>query len=256
MQDMKEELEGIKKNHQELVEEMKSVKQNCEDGKKLTEELPEKIQQNVFSEIRDREERKANFIVHGVPETRDDEMKGEDKKAIDSILVSEICEAIDINLNLDKDVKFIKRLGEVKEDKDRPIVVGCLEKEKKLEITRNSRKLAGKSEFEGIYIVPDLTWQQRKEEQDLNVEAHKRNAELSADQSLNTEWRVVGPRGERRLILGRKRTDRDQRRHLDWRTLAKKRLRPSDQTDTSNKRRHSIREDVQETQEESETETN
>ena len=46
----------------------------------------------------------------------------------------------------------------------------------------NSRKLAGSS-WNHISIIPDLTAQQRKEEEKLLKTAEKRNSEMNSDES-------------------------------------------------------------------------
>ena len=48
---------------------------------------------------------------------------------------------------------------------------------------------------------PDLT--KRKEEMDMKKEIEDKNRDLSEDEKAkNLAWRMVGPRGERRLIKG------------------------------------------------------
>ena len=69
----------------------------------------------------------------------------------------------------------------------------------KKRILSNTRKLAN-SKFERVSIIPDLTPQQRKEEEEQHKEVDKLNSELNHDESLNWEWVLVDPRGRRRLI--------------------------------------------------------
>ena len=69
----------------------------------------------------------------------------------------------------------------------------------KKRILSNTRKLAN-SKFERVSIIPDLTPQQRKEEEEQRKEVDKLNSEPNHDESLNWEWVLVDPPGRRRLI--------------------------------------------------------
>ena len=61
--------------------------------------------------------------------------------------------------------------------------------------------MARDTNFKDIGITPDLTREQRLEEDELLKEAERRNMERTAeDTSKNVEWILVGQRGEKRLI--------------------------------------------------------
>ena len=61
--------------------------------------------------------------------------------------------------------------------------------------------MARDTNFKDIGITPDLTREQRLEEDELLKEAEKRNMERTAeDRSKNVEWILVGQQGEKRLI--------------------------------------------------------
>ena len=60
------------------------------------------------------------------------------------------------------------------------------------------------SKFEKISIIPDLTPNQRKCEENLRKDAERLNREMEAEESLNWEWLLVGERGQRRLIKRKK----------------------------------------------------
>ena len=55
-----------------------------------------------------------------------------------------------------------------------------------------------------INVVPDLTKLKRKVEDELKVEAEKRNKDMSEENFLLWEWKVVGMKGEKRLAKNRK----------------------------------------------------
>ena len=57
--------------------------------------------------------------------------------------------------------------------------------------------------FSDVTIGPDLTKLQKKEEADIKREMDTLNGQLSEeDVSKNLSWRMVGQRGERRLVKG------------------------------------------------------
>ena len=61
--------------------------------------------------------------------------------------------------------------------------------------------MARDTNFKDIGITPDLTREQRLEEDELPKEAERRKMERTAeDRSKNVEWILVGQRGEKRLI--------------------------------------------------------
>lgn len=68
-------------------------------------------------------------------------------------------------------------------------------------VLKNTKRLAG-GDLDHITICPDLTKLQRKEEDDMAKEAERRNAEelTEEDASKNLIWKVVGRKGQKRLI--------------------------------------------------------
>ena len=48
-------------------------------------------------------------------------------------------------------------------------------------------------------MIPDLTKQQRKEEQDLRKKVEELNEERTEEDAGNFIWKVVGPRGQRKM---------------------------------------------------------
>lgn len=200
--DLKKDFEGMQKKQKDLEEEMETVKQKCDKNNTDIGNSNSSVTTTVFSEIREREEKKNNVLVHGIPEAADD-LENRVKKEKDWEWVKDI--ATDLEINLHKtDVKFWRRLGEKRIGKVRPLIVGFHELDVKKKILRNARKLKDIEDYEGIYLVPDLTIQQRKEEEELGREVLRKNAELEPEKALNYEWRLVGSKGEKRLVLAQK----------------------------------------------------
>ena len=73
-------------------------------------------------------------------------------------------------------------------------------KDRILENVKALNDLDEGSQWRKVTIVPDLTKLQRKEEDDLCKEADDLNDRLSGEEAKNFMWRVVGRRGERRLV--------------------------------------------------------
>ena len=88
-------------------------------------------------------------------------------------------------------------------------------KNKILERAKNLRE----SSYKEVGIVPDLTVQQRREEQQLSEEADRRNREelTTEDQTKNLKWLVVGPRGAKKITKGVPRNSQPATRGTGWR---------------------------------------
>jgi hypothetical protein len=70
-------------------------------------------------------------------------------------------------------------------------------------LLKNCRYLA-ETELANVSIVPDLTEKQRRMEREIMQEAERRNLEDLTDEerAKNVAWKVVGKKGQRRLIKG------------------------------------------------------
>jgi hypothetical protein len=110
-------------------------------------------------------------------------------------------------VKIDEGVRFAKRLGASDESSSspRPLLVGFKAVTDCTAMLDKSPALSELDEsWSVINIVRDLTKGQRKEEKDLRDEATKNNSELSEEDSLNWIWKVVGRRGERKLVRVKK----------------------------------------------------
>lgn len=156
----------------------------------------------VFKELRERESRKDNLVVHKVPELLGDNVTSRDRRDHDIKKVLEVFEFLNCVVPRE-DIKFIYRPGDkIVPEWPRPVILGLKDPRAKQYILSHSSNLAN-SIYSNISIVPDLTVQQRNEEEGLRKEAVKLNAELSEEESLNWEWVLVGLRGQKRLIKRR-----------------------------------------------------
>ena len=151
-------------------------------------------------ETRERESRKRNIVVHRIPEPAADIKEAVERRNCDLGNLDRVLAAIKLKFRSSDSVRFCRRVGERTEDGPRPMVVGFFRESYKEDVMENARLLKD-TEYSEIGITPDLTKQQRKEEDDLVKEAEQRNmARTEQDKAKNLEWMLVGQRGERRLI--------------------------------------------------------
>ena len=172
-------------------EEIAATKRRVDKVERKVEELdPAKIIQQsrdeMLREIRERESRKDNLIIHQVEEPTVG--RGVERKEHDLNKVIEIMEFLNCPVKKE-DIKFIFRAGERREDRPgpRPIILSMKNSGARNTILENTRKLAS-SRFERISITPDLTPLQRKEEDGLRKEAETRNNAMDQEERLNYQW--------------------------------------------------------------------
>ena len=150
---------------------------------------------SVFEEIRERESRKGNVIMHGMGEAPPDHA-GRARWDWDIRSCENLFAALHIPVKAEG-IRFVRRVGEAG-GQPRPLVVGFHEERDRARVLRADTR---RTQFSDVDIVPDLTKAQRKEEDDLRGEMVNRNRRMSSeDRSKNLAWVVVGPRGAKRLV--------------------------------------------------------
>ena len=178
----KTEFEGLKNKIDEIEKEIETIKKDAqEEGswtdiktateKRKIEEVIDISLRDYENEEKERQNRRKNIIVFGLPEsekTIPEECKEDDVKKMVG-LCKNICK-IKFNEN---DISKIIRLGKVTEDKERPLLITISEEIKKREIFRNLNKIrdAG-SPFNKVTITHDMTKKQ-KEELKIKIETAK-----------------------------------------------------------------------------------
>jgi hypothetical protein len=186
---------------QEATKRVDKVEDRQSKLEKNMEQEREVIRAEIAEEMREREIRRRNVIMHRVGEAGPEVKTLEDRKAWDMKSCENIFKALDLDMSSDSAVRFVRRVGE-KGEGPRPLVVGLKKEWQREDLLEGARQLRD-TQFADITIVPDLTKEQRKEEAAMNSEVAKRNAELTEeDRSKNLEWMVVGARGEKRIVKG------------------------------------------------------
>jgi hypothetical protein len=171
---------------------------------KEVESERERARRERVNEMRERDLRRKNVVMHRVGEAGEEVRTMEERRAWDMRSCDNIFKALNLNLTSERAVRFCRRVGE-KGAGPRPLVVGFRREEQKEDVLENAKQLRS-TQFSEVVIIPDLTQEQRKDEADMVNEAEMRNRDLSEeDRAKNLEWMVVGGRGERRMIKGVKR---------------------------------------------------
>jgi hypothetical protein len=145
-------------------------------------------------EARERKDRELNVIIHGIEECDDEAASNEERRGWDVGMCLDLFSSQNINVR-ESDIKFCRRVGQRRE-KERPVVLGLFNQALKSKILRASYG-------EEVTVGPDMTKKQREEEAEIWKELDQKNKTRTEDQvSKNLMWRMVGPKGERRLVLG------------------------------------------------------
>jgi len=198
--------EGAVQEVSKRVEEVEKRQEKVED---IIEKEREKMRKERIEEMRERELRRKNVIFHRMPEA-EGARNVEEKKDWDLSSCENLFKAVKVQLSR-KDIKFCRRIGEKKEEA-RPMIVGFNRESNKEDILDKVHELKN-TNFSDIGIVPDLTQEQRKDEVEMAKEADTRNGLRTEEEiSKNLVWRLVGRKGEKRLVRGLEREGEDYRR--------------------------------------------
>jgi hypothetical protein len=153
----------------------------------------EKSELDIYEEMSLREEKRKNVVIHGM-----DEPDGADGRS----RMDHIFTALDVNIAVESDVEFCRRVGE-KAERSRPLIVGFYTEWTKSVLLKHSKYLVD-TEYSNVTISPDLTERQRKAEKRMLEEAERRNREelTDDDRAKNWVWKVMGRKGQKRLVKG------------------------------------------------------
>jgi hypothetical protein len=136
----------------------------------------------------------ANIIIHGLEECNDENATSEDRRSWDIDSCLQLIRDQNITIG-EPDIKFCRRVGQRRE-RERPVVLGLYNQALRDKVLKANYS-------ENISIGPDMTKKQREEEAEIWLELDQKNKNRTAEQvAKNLMWRLVGPKGDRRLILG------------------------------------------------------
>ncbi len=126
VKDLDSKVTGLQEEVKETQKEVRGVQTEV----KLVEDRVKKIENNtvkvvednnkiIFEEMRERESRRLNVVMHGVPEQA---APGREKQVWDRTLCVKICQSLDLDYS-DETFKFCRRVGPAEEG-PRPLVAG------------------------------------------------------------------------------------------------------------------------------------
>ena len=227
-----------------LEKDMETVKQAQGKGK---EDIVIEATRAWSAEQRDRESRKDNLIIYGIKEVDVSVMAGHARKAMDEAELDKIFSAINADINIKEDTKFIARLGTIVTNagaKPRPLKI-CLHHTDKKEMLFDKARNLPKTTYRELSFVPDLTNMQRQEDQELISEAKRLNDARTQEEALNWEHQCIGRRGVR--TIARLRIDHNRPRRAPYHP-APPATAPANNPQTSDKEETSEESDVSDTE--------
>jgi len=210
-----------------------SIQNELKERKEEAQSYAENTADQVLREINDRNSRKKNLVFYGIPEA-DADLPGHTKKCQDKLEVLEVLSEVDCAVDVETNIKFAARLGKISEEnhEPRPLLVGFDSEQIRNEIIGAAYKLKY-SEICDISIAPDLTAKQRKEELRLRTEANERNESMNSEDAKNWTWKLVGPRGEQKLIRQRKKEQEQQNSQIRQKRKRKTKTANVDESEES-----------------------
>ena len=181
---------------EEMVNELKEVVKKQDNV--VTREEFEAYKKERMEENRERKARELNVVMHGVVENPEEAATGRERWEWDMLTCRNIFKILNLRIT-EENIKFCRRVGD-RGSEARPLIVGLFNtRDRALLLSLDTRD----TEVSRVNFGPDLTKEQRKEESDMKKEMEEKNKALSADEKAkNLAWRMVGPRGERRLVKG------------------------------------------------------
>ena len=187
---------SIKETQQLAQETARQVKSLASRMDRMVDEMEEKLD----TELREREVRRQNIIIHGLDEVSDTVSGNRERMEADKQNCEAVFRALGARTGANN-IRFCRRIGE-RGRTSRPLVVGLNSEGDKNFILSRAKNLLN-TDFYEVAITPDLTKRQRAGEVKLKEEADRRNHQLTQqDIDNNMRWLVVGRKGEKRLIKG------------------------------------------------------
>jgi hypothetical protein len=174
----------------------------------MTREEFESRMKKEEEERKERKSRELNVIVHGIDECGEETQGGEERMKWDMQQCSELFGIMELGIAA-SEIKFCRRVG-TKGESSRPLVVGLYNERTRMRILKADWKTVEPE----VRVGPDMTKKQREEEAQVWKDLEEKNSKRTEDEmAKNLEWRVVGQKGERRLVLGQA---RGQKRGRGW----------------------------------------
>ena len=194
-------LDQVELREKQTSSRLDKIENMAEGARKAASEGQKDTLKVVFEELRERDEKKFNVILHSIGESVNETVEEEkdwDAKSFDNVM-----RELHLNLKFKDCATYSRRLGARRpgQARPRPLLVVLKTEQDRAAILANTHKLS-RSHLREVSVVPDLTMQQREADDDLRKEASRRNREELSDEdrSKNLRWVAVGRKGVRKLV--------------------------------------------------------
>ena len=194
---VKDDVKTLQEQQENTDNEITQLRKDLKEVKNSAATKANTEQSDVLSEMKDRDERKCNIIIHGMKESNASEKEDVHRQE------NEQLHSIFHDMQADADravdgIKFRSRLGAKQPGKHRPFLVKFHDHRVKEEVMRKTKNAP-----EGIRIKPDLTKKQREEDEKFKRSLDEENKAEPKDESGDFRWKLAGPPGNLRKIKTR-----------------------------------------------------
>ena len=154
----------------DLTSKVDSVERKQGKMEDTLEKERERIRRERAEELREQQVRRKNIIVYRMEEANNSVVEASERREWDLASCENLFAAAKLSMNR-AEILFCRRIGE-KGDMPRPMGVGFKREAQKEDMLDSVRNLRG-TPFEEVGIAPDLTKEQREDEQEMAREAEK-----------------------------------------------------------------------------------
>ena len=187
---------------EKLKEEVAKLKEDAKAAsvKAKPDAVKEAVTVAVFKELRERDAKRFNVLVQGLPEASRTVKDGKARKDADLARLQDMVNVLELELDVSQKVRSASRLGK-KGEAARPLLVSFRDPGDQESVLDNAPKLnrAADALWKGVRLLQDLTKIQRQEDKHMRQECDELAMKLNDEDSKNFMFRVVGPRGARRI---------------------------------------------------------
>ena len=193
-----EKMERMEKGAVKVTERVEEVVKEVATG---IEKAKEEVKNEVKTEMTRGDDNSSNICIYGLPESKEED--AEKWRESERKKLMEVTDQMGIQVKGEVVVKF--RSGRKREEgaNPRPMIVRISDDETREKIFQNAWLLSREEITQKVFISPDLTPQQREEDQKAEL-ARKEDAAKRTEQAKNegrgVRYVVVGARGKRRIV--------------------------------------------------------
>ena len=199
---LEKEVTEVKANVEKLSDDQKStddavaeLRDDLATVKKSVADKSNDDQSDLLLEMKDREDRKYNVIVNGLRESNATVV--EEVRAEENELLNKLFNDMQIDgESTSASIKFKTRLGAKQPGKNRPFLLKFRDRRTRENVLRNASRLPST----GVRVKPDLTKEERDEDDKFKRILDEENNAEPKDESGDFRWKVAGPPGNLRKV--------------------------------------------------------